>query len=282
MGGSWAQVPAGAHLCPCQRQGYPNFPSMANMNTGYQEGDEEEEAVARSVPLAMRICGAAGCSGMDPDLQLVLAWCWPLPGWASDILVVLTPFQGHAQASSCHAVLCRSWCGGTAALWCCHQLGTAVLAREGQQEPGPWSGAPRSCIPVRTLPPAACAPLSSPLSPKGGTHAPLPGGWRVRSSVPRRCPEAAILLQGSHTSREGARGISHAVCAWKPHSVPTTPAAPAGTSAAPGSAGSAAPPQQKVRHRGVATGTPAPPSLAPSPLPRSSPCSPCAAGSPAR
>lgn len=152
-------------------------------------------------------------------------------------------------------------------------------AREGQREPGPWSGAPRGRVPPRTLPPAACAPLSGPLSPKGGTHAPLSGGWRVRSSVSQRCPEAAVLLQGNRTSREGAHGISHAACAWNPHSVPTTPAAPAGTSAAPGSAGSAAPPQQKVPHRGVATGTPPPSSLAPSPLPQSS--SPCAAGSPA-
>lgn len=62
------------------------------MNTGCQEEDEEEETAAKSVPLAVRMCGTAGFSGLDPDLQLVLAWCWHLPGRASDILVALTAF----------------------------------------------------------------------------------------------------------------------------------------------------------------------------------------------
>lgn len=69
----------------------------------------------RSVLLAVTMPAAAGCSGIDPDLQLVLARCWLHPDRASDTHGTCEGTHGpmphctmtcHATLS--HTVLCRA------------------------------------------------------------------------------------------------------------------------------------------------------------------------------
>lgn len=49
-----------------------------------EEKEEEEAAAVRSVLLAVRMPAAAGYSGIDPDLLLLLARGWLHPDRASD------------------------------------------------------------------------------------------------------------------------------------------------------------------------------------------------------
>lgn len=89
---------------------------------------------------------------------------------------------------------------------------------------------------------------STPWGRRMRSSIPLRRGWRMRNFGP-------TPPQGSPRRQGGARGTSHAACAWSPHSVLMTPAAPAGTSAASESAGFAAPLRHKVQHCSTATGS---------------------------
>lgn len=61
-------------------QSFPTWPRGAeSAKEEKEEKEEEETAAVRSVLLAVRIPTAEGCSGIDPDLQLVLALCWLHP-----------------------------------------------------------------------------------------------------------------------------------------------------------------------------------------------------------
>ncbi|XP_051659124.1 SCO-spondin-like isoform X2 [Manacus candei] len=186
------------------------------MSTGCQEEDEEEEeaAVAWGVLLAVKVPRAAGCSGMDPDLQLVC------PCRASDNPHG-TCCLARAHTAPCCAVPC---CAMQVSMW-------------GSSSPGPCCS--------RVSSPPGCDPHSSSLAPAWGPtpHFPKMEDERLWCW---HCPDVAIPLQGTPRNQEGAHGTSHAACARSPRSVPTTPAAPLGSSAAPGSVGSAASPQQKT------------------------------------
>lgn len=100
--------------------------------------------------------------------------------------------------------------------------------------------------------PWAAVPAQVPWPPQRNPHPASPG---MEDEGVWHCPDVAIPTQGTPRNRGGVHGTSCTACAWSPHSVPMTPAAPLDSNAVTGSAGTAASPRQKVRHCATAADT---------------------------
>lgn len=144
----------------------------------------------RSVLLAVRMPMAAGCSGINPDLQLVLAWCWLHPDRASDTLRG-TCCLARAHMGLCHATPC-------CAMTLCHTVLCHADLDVGVQQP--------QAMMQRSLQPLGLQSLLQFPGPSRETHILLLQGWRMRGSgtvltLPshhRGLPETGEVSTGLH------------------------------------------------------------------------------------